>query len=676
MPSPGQNSPVRPVRRRQLTGLRGTAAAAVGLVCCIGLGPALAAEPAATPAGAQQADAAQDEAGRAIVLRPSRIDLELDGRLLRSVARPVGPIDVATVVRLVGDSSWGSVDGSVVSLSSGIRQAPDTHLLVNSSSVTSLRLDSAAGGTGWLRGSRARVTITGTEVVGWDRAAGAAAAPSPTRGFLAYTNGSTVEITGATFANLGRQEDSRTGVTLARASVTIADSRFTGNEVGLNIRQPSALQLARVEVAGSVTNGLEVEGVQGGTVEAVTARDNGGAGAVVSHGGSGLRLLGTVAERNTSGGVLVEGQESLEVGGLTTAGNLGPGISVESSRGVTVNGLRSTGDVEGLAATGANEQLTANDAVVSGSKTGVRSSASTVGLALASFEVTDIEHTAFDLAGQQLSVTGATVRGAAAGVDLGGTANGVTLNGMTIGGVTDGVVVKKQATGVTLGDVVIEGADTGIALAGSQLTVRGGSVSETKTGLRIYGSGKEVLVDSAKVIDAGVGVLVTSSTSDVTLRNLTVEQRTGVGISTSSPNLTLAGGSVTGGLVGLDLHGGPAQVEGTVVSQVDEGIRVGRGGTASIVDARVDAVSTALRTGADSDVTVTNSRLWAGVTTLGSGEVSFVGENDLPPTPMPWYGLAGIIAAVSAIGLEAVRRLREMEPDWAGTAAAHVTNRS
>jgi len=675
MPSPGQNSPARSARR-QLRGLRGTAAAAVGLVCCVGLAPALAAGPASPPAATQQADAAQDEAGRAIVLRPARIDLELDGRLLRSVERPVGPIDVATVVRLVGDSSWGRVDGTVVTLSSGIKQAPDTHLLVAAPTVTSLRLDSAAGGTGWLRGSRARVSFTGTEVIGWDRAAGAASAPSPTRGFLAYTNGSTVEMTGTTFSNLGRQEDSRTGVTLARAAVTISDTRFLGNEVGLNIRQPSALQVANVEVAGSATNGLEVEGVQGGTVEALAARDNGGAGAVVSHGGSGLRLLGAVSERNAFGGVLVEGQESLEVGGLTTTGNLGPGISIESSRGVAVSGLRSTDDVEGLAATGTTEGLTASDAVVSGSKTGVRSGASTVGLALSGFEVNDVEHTAFDLAGQQLSVTDATVRGAASGVDLGGVASGVTLNGMTIGQVTDGVVVKKQATGVTLGDVVVEGADTGIALAGSQLTVRGGALRDTKTGVRIYGSGKDVLVDGATVVNAGVGVLATSSTSGVTLRDLTVEQRTGVGISTSSPNLTLAGGSVTGGLVGLDLHGGPAQVEGTVVSQVDEGVRVGRGGTASLVDARVDAVSTALRTGADSTVTVTDSRLWAGVMTLGSGDVSFVGENDLPPAPMPWYGLAGIIAAVSAIALEAVRRLRELEPDWAATAAAHITNRS
>ena len=618
---------------------------------------------------------ATDPSERSIVLRPARIDLVVGARTVRSVVREPGPVSLAAVAGLVANPRWLSAEGGVVTLRVGFQQAPDTHLFVEAPEVTTLRLARAAAGSSWMKGSRATLSLRGLQITGWDSDLAAPAAPGPDRPFIAYGAGATVEVQRSSFTGLGRSAEPATGVSFSRSRVSVTNSSFDGNAVGLAVSRPSELKLENVSVSRSAASGLVVEEPNGGIMRGVTSESNGGNGVEVTHLGRGLQLASVKVTGNVRAGVLLDSQSDLTASDITSSGNGGAGVQVKSGRAVALSALSSTGDGVGLALSDKTAGAVVDGAELQGSATGVSLSPETSGVQLSRVSATDIAGTAFDLAGTGHVLADSSAVNATTGVGLDDLAKGITVRGVALTRVASGLIAKRRVEALTVQRLDVTEADVGLALAGSRINVREGTLAQVKTGVRIYGAASDVSLDGTIIVDSGVGVLATSGTRDLRLTDVIVDQDTGIGISTSSADLHVAGGVLTGSLIGIDVHGTVATVEGTTI-RAREGIRLGRESRLALSGVRVDAVVTAVKAGPATYTEVRSSRLWGTVASEGPGRVEFRGENDLPPTPLPWYGVAALVATVSAVVLEVLRRMRETESAWATPVAAHVLNRA
>jgi hypothetical protein len=207
--------------------------------------------------------------GRVLVLRPNRLEVVLDGRLVRTVTVRQ-PVDLAQLPSLVADPAYArrladgrsAGTGREIRLAAVLAQRPGTAV-----TATGLHLrlaDTAGAGPARLTGTRARLTLRGARVD-----AEHAAPSGPVAAGFRYLHGSNVSMDDVTLTGLG--------VPGAPGVPAVPALRADGG---------SALALRRLSlVAGGpgvdVRNAswLAVEGLDGGRVGGALLTVSGGTGA-------------------------------------------------------------------------------------------------------------------------------------------------------------------------------------------------------------------------------------------------------------------------------------------------------------------------------------------------------------------------------------------------------------
>jgi hypothetical protein len=338
-------------------------------------------------------------AGRVLVLRPNRLEVVLDGRLVRTVVVRQ-PVDLAQLPSLVRDPAYaaplgagtrgptGAGAGSGIRLGAVLAQRPGTAI-----TGTGLHLslaDTGGAGPARLTGTRARLTLHGARV---DAEASAQAYAPAAAGFR-YLHGSNLSLDGVTLTGLG-----------ARGTPAVPAVRADGG---------SALALKHLSVTAGGP-GVELRDPAWLTVEGLDGRRVGGALLTVS-GGSGARIRE-----------------------VSSTGCSGPALRLRGTAGTTIDGVISTGDAAALVAQDV-------DAVHAGR---VRARGDGVVLGGRGIELTDVDVDApVDAmrvaAGATVVVRGGSLRGRPAAVHA-DRAERVTLDGVGTTGSLRGPVRATPA---------------------------------------------------------------------------------------------------------------------------------------------------------------------------------------------------------------------------------------
>jgi hypothetical protein len=117
---------------------------------------------------------------------------------------------------------------------------------------------------------------------------------------------------------------------------------------------------------------------------------------------------------------------------------------------------------------------------------------------------------------------------------------------------------------------------------------------------------------------------------------------------------------------------GNANIAGTAMSKVSEGLRVSSGAAVNVSGIHLSATGIGFRVATGGQLRVGRSVIGAGA--LAVGHVSYGSHNSLPEEKLRWYGLAAAVAAASACMLELLRRLREKAEDRTWLFPAGVFN--
>ena len=357
--------------------------------------------------------------GRVLVLRSHRLDVVLDGRVVRSVAVRQ-PVDALDLPALVGDDAYVATlfedAGVAVRVGAVLVQRPGTTL--TASGVRLVLADSGGAGPARVTGAGARLDLRRSVVAPAAPAAlrGTAARPPAAPG-LRFSAGSTVLLEDVALDGLG---SSGTG------------SRSTGASAALRV-DGGSLVLRRVDVRGGGP-GVEV-------------RD---ADALLVDGLDGDRVGGTVLD--------VGGGAGARLTAISSSGSAGAAVRLGGTRDTTLTGLTSTGDLLALSA-----------ADVAGLRArGVRSRGA--GLVLGGTDVDlddpDVEAPADALRatrGGQVTVRGGSLAGRAAAVRAEGgvVLRSVAVHGDLLGAVHPGPDAGRRGAPAAWWDRPVRG--TGVA---------------------------------------------------------------------------------------------------------------------------------------------------------------------------------------------------------------------
>jgi hypothetical protein len=218
-----------------------------GAMLAVMLVALLAVPPVAASAADAPAVSTKPSVGNVIEIRPARIDLMVNGAVEASVAYPVGPLALSTLVTLVARPAWISLSGSTVTLRAGLFQAAQSNLVVAAPGVTSMVLvGDSAGVGGTIRGTASTAVFRHVVLTGWDEQAGEPAAGGANRPFVYYMHGSTVAIDSATFSHLGRPGPGGLGVTLGSATTaSVVQATFTDSIAGLSLNNAGSVTVSR-----------------------------------------------------------------------------------------------------------------------------------------------------------------------------------------------------------------------------------------------------------------------------------------------------------------------------------------------------------------------------------------------------------------------------------------------
>lgn len=654
-------------KRPSRIGTKLSAAAVVALV----VGAATAADDLS--AAAATPDPSTAGAGRIIELRPNRIDLTVHGQVVRSIPKPAGTATLDDLRRWIGNSDWLRESRSgVYELAAAIYQAPGTDLSVAAPQVRQLLLlDQSAPRATWLRGSRATARFAGVTVLGWDAAKGGLAKPSTVRPYVSYTNASSVSISDTTFAALGRPGSDTTGVSLLKGTAgAVTGSWFQANQQGLTLDRPGSVTLRRVTAISSVAAGLVLRGGHHLHLRSVTTSGNRGSGIELSKSGVGNKLDGVQTFRNGGAGVAARDQQGLVLATVSTGDNGDAGVSIRSSRNTSVSGWRADGEQRGLYAGPGSRGLRISKGTVSGGGTGIRTDLGSADVAITTMAITGARDFGFDLAGSGLTVSSSQVDRTVTGLQLRDQTSMATVSSLQLAHVSTGVAVRGLAHGVKLSRVSVSDAgDSAVAIAGSGVSVTDLAAADVATGVDVYGRATGVTIEHPVIRRAAVGILATGTTRSLQVRNARVSQQMGIGLSSSSPALRVAGGRYNGARLGLDLHGS-SSVTGARVSATGDAVRVGAGIRVALTKATLLSSGRGVRVAPGGHAELQDSVV-TGSPGL-SGNVTMRGQNTVPPQPTPWLGIAAATAITAALVLEVLRRVREHEADRKVIAPVHV----
>jgi hypothetical protein len=286
--------------------------------------------------------------GNVIEVRAHDVRLLSNGRVIATLPRASRTLTIPELVRIVRRPRWISLRGDTATLTAGLYQGPRTSLIVGGGTLENLRLADVTGTGGTIRGSDATVRFDDIVVTGWNVAGRQPALPSLHRPFITYIDGSRVSIARSTFDHLGRARSGGRGVTVgSHSSLTVSDSTFTSEIVGLTADAASSAQLARVLATHNAQAGVMITSSGFARLFKVSTNSNVAAGLVLERTGP-VAAQETNASWNNGAGVkIVACAAGVTLTTLTTVGNVGYGLRADALSRVSVSGTTSYGNGSG-----------------------------------------------------------------------------------------------------------------------------------------------------------------------------------------------------------------------------------------------------------------------------------------------------------------------------------------
>ncbi|MFI7499190.1 right-handed parallel beta-helix repeat-containing protein [Streptomyces sp. NPDC049687] len=477
--------------------------------------------PAAHAAGAGGGDpdvAAWQRSGRPdrlAVVRPGTVTLVSHGSVVKRLYPPYGPLPLSWLAANAGREWVRYVPAKAgaaktVRIDTAVLLAPGTTLQMGRRTPTVLMTagKTAASGT-WISGSRATLDIDDVTLAS-ATADGTDPAPADMAGrpYLAMGAGGHMTISGTEVIGFGRGAGAparESGVTWGKgATGSATGSTFQGGRTGLRLTGSTGVALDKVTVKESVRDGVVLKGDRGTTVEGLTVEGSGGNGVTV--GGTDRRTLSGVTTGDNHGtGLKATAQRGLTLTATASHHDAGGGVRLISCVSCTVDKAVVDGAPSAISVSGPGARVTVRDARLTGGGDGAGVA---LGADIAGATVTGGTISGFDrgiaVAGPDVRVDGTAVTGAGTGVKVYGRAHDVALNSVVVRGGRAGVTASATTRDVVLSDVRISGTSRkGLASASEGLVVTGGSVSGTVTAVDLGASAR---LEKLTVSDSRRGV--------------------------------------------------------------------------------------------------------------------------------------------------------------------------
>lgn len=675
--------------------------------------------------------------GRVIVLRPVRVDLIDDGAVQRSVALAGGAISLQALAVAVNNPNWITYSAGGVVLTAGLLQRPGTALQVNHTKVDLVNSATdpsfLAGSGATLRISDTTVTSSHLlfettpssvatratisykknshvfldasmlERLGHAGAGGAA---------VSVSDDSTLVVRRSTIASSSAGLEGDSGSRLDVAGVTEIGNNGVGLAVGQNstlIARGNVIRGGRTGVVASRAAAVTLDNVTdlASTADGVDLR---GAGSsqltdvrVTGSGGFGVRIVGSPLIRasnvTTTGnhldGLRITGSRSAILDGVTTTGNDVGGLSVVSTRTAILSRVQATGNTGTGISLAGGEDDSLNQVQSNGnSQTGIRLTGLPTSARLVNVSTSHNAGAGFlvsDSPGVKLPGLRST-DDMTSGVTVIDSAH-AKLDGLMVSRTQDGIVVRGGPGTSVLDPTVtdskravwIEAGSEGSRISGGLIQRAAVGISVTAMGVRVddaviksatvgvvVGAVHSTTLERDRILGSATGVRVIRGSSQTAIDQTTVMQQGGTGISVTGAGLMATNDVIDGATTGFLLHGSSTVADSSVSSAL-EAVRAGSGTAVLLSNDRLSASAVGVRALSGADVRMRGTRVSALFGTRG--RVRLLGHaNRLPPLPLHWLGLFGVIAVGAAVVLELIRRFRELGNPPLGSAPLYIRN--
>ncbi len=528
-----------------------------------------------------------------IIFRTRTIDLVANGRLTRQVPRSGGALTLSTLDRFVPDD-WLTISGDTANLSAAIVLNPATSLNLGGD-VKTVKLvgGPSPSDAASIYTGRGRLGLRGVTVTSSDPSFAEPLPVGPGRPFIVVARGGRFDATDSTVSDLG----------------TVPTDPV--DRPGVTLGEDSAATIVRTSFLRNST-GLKVDRTAGARLEAVTVSESAADGLVL-RGDRGTTLIGIKADNNGGNGVLVTGPPTdRPITAISATGNKLFGIALLGQNKARVHTVATAGNTVG----------------------GIRISWST-----------DVGVREFTSADDAIGIYTHVGSGQ------------LTLDRMQITGSRRGLQIEKTTRGLVLSSSMIERSSiAGVSVGGHQIELNGVTVNDSATGVRVERGAGEVTADRLVVSGGQDGVVALSATTNVVLRNIAADGVGNDSIRTFSPNLQVLGGRISGSTTGIDTGAGTT-INGTAITEVDQGIRARTGEVVRVDGIDVSAISAGINAAAGSPVILADSRVDA--LEAVRGQVQLQGINQLSLPPVNLLGAIGVPLIVLALVLEQVQAFRQ-----------------
>jgi len=229
----------------------------------------------------------------------------------------------------------------------------------------------------------------------------------------------------------------------------------------------------------------------------------------------------------------------------------------------------------------------------------------------------------------------------------------LTLTGLRSADDRETGLVLAGCQSCVVDHAVISGGRAGVQVSGRSATLTEVRVSGARVGVRLQGKATDTLLDRVTVSGGQDGVVATAGTRGLTVLGSTVTGVRGTAFSLGSSELIVQGATVRDASVGAHLRG-DGRLADLRISGVARGIRVGARGRITAEEIDVAAARTGIEVDRGGSFGLASSRVRAARALVG--RVDRVGRNSITLPPFPWFGLAGLVAVLLALGLETLHR--------------------
>jgi hypothetical protein len=546
-------------------------------------------------AAGQRAQASWASHGRPhkmIIIRQRSVDLVQSGRLFRQVPRSGAAVTLSTLDRLVPED-WLRVNSGTADLTATIVLGP-AQILTLGGDVRTVRL---AGGptpadAASIYTGSGRLTLREVAVASYDAATAQPLPVGPGRPFIVINGGGRIESVDSTISDLG---------TVPTDPVPRAGLALGENSSGSLLRT----QLVRNGI------GLKLDRTDAVRLEGVTVSDSAGDG-VVLRGDRGTALVGLTATGNGGNGVLVTGPSSdRPITGVSASGNKGFGIALAGQTHPRVDHVTTAGNTVGGVRVSQSSDVTISDITSTDEAIGIYT----------------------HVGSERVTIDRAQIIRARRGLHVEKTTKELTLNGSTI--------VGASIAGVSIG--------------GHQTTLNQVAITDSAAAMRVERGAGEVTVNGLNLTGGTDGVVALSATKNVVLRNVVADGVARTAIRTFSANLQVLDSRITGSATGIDA-GAATTITGTIIDDVEEGIRSRSSALVDVNDATVSALSVGINVAPGSPVRLAGSQVDALEAIRGT--LNQDGLNKLSLPPLNLLGAIGVPLILVALVLEQVQAYR------------------